>query len=114
MIFYHVILEYWGQVMNVFSILLLIIYISRKVLMYNPISTVFFDQLTVAMERKIPSTIEYYQNEEQEKNQEKQHIKVLVKTMEVIGGFKFIVLDTNEKIKLSLVVKFNGKRHRED
>ena len=82
--------------------------------MYNPISTDFFDQLTVAMERKIPSTIEYYQNEEQEKKQEKQHIKVLVKTMELIGGFEFLVLDTNEKIRLSLVVKFNGKRHRED
>ena len=97
-----------------FSILLFIIYISRKVLMYNPISNDFFDQLTVAMERKIPSTIEYYQNEEQEKKQEKQQIKVLVKTMEVIGGFEFLVLDTNEKIRLSLVVKFNGKRHRED
>ena len=34
--------------------------------MYNPISSEFFDQLTVAMERKIPSTIEYYQNEAQE------------------------------------------------
>ena len=114
MIFYHVILEYWGQVMNVFSILLLIIYISRKVLMYTPISTVFFDQLTIAMERKIPSTIEYYQNEEQENKQEQQQIKALVKTMEVIGGFEFLVLDTNEKIRLSSVVKFNGKRHRED
>ena len=82
--------------------------------MYNPISTIFFDQLIVAMERKIPSTIEYYQNQEQEKKQEKQQIKALVSTMEVINGFEFLVLDTKEKIKLSLVVKFNGKRHRED
>ena len=82
--------------------------------MYTPISTEFFDQLTVAMERKIPSTIEYYENEEQEKKQEKQYKKVLVKTMELIEGFEFLVLDTNEKIRLSLVVKFNGKRHRED
>ncbi len=36
--------------------------------MYNPISSEFFDQLTVAIERKIPSTIEYCQNEEQEKS----------------------------------------------
>ena len=35
--------------------------------MYNPISTEFFDQLTVAMERKIPSNIEYYATAEQEK-----------------------------------------------
>ncbi|MCW8821009.1 MAG: transcriptional antiterminator Rof [Sulfurovum sp.] len=82
--------------------------------MYNPISTEFFDQLTVAMERKIPSRIEYYTNAEQEKKQEKQQTKALVKTMEVIDGFEFLVLDTQEKIRLSLVVTFNGKRHRED
>ncbi len=82
--------------------------------MYNPISTEFFDQLTVAMERKIPSRIVYYQNEEQEKKQEKQEIKALVKTMEVINGFEFLILDTKEKIRLSLVLTFNGKRHRED
>ena len=82
--------------------------------MYNPISTEFFDQLTVAMERKIPSTIEYYLNEEQEKKQEKQVVKALIKTMEVIDGFEFLVLDTKEKIRLSWVVTFNGKRHRED
>ena len=82
--------------------------------MYTPISSHFFDQLTVAMERKIPSTIEYYQNEEQEKKQETTQVKALVKTMEVIDGFEFLVLDTNEKIRLSLVVKFNGRKHRED
>jgi len=82
--------------------------------MYNPISSEFFDQLMVAMERKIPSTIEYYQNEEQETKQEKQKTKALVKTMELIDGFEFLVLNTNEKIKLSMVITFNGKRHRVD
>ena len=82
--------------------------------MYNPISSEFFDQLMVAMERKIPSTIEYYQNEEQETKQEKQKTKALVKTMELIDGFEFLVLNTNEKIKLSMVITFNGKRHRAD
>jgi len=82
--------------------------------MYNPISAEFFDQVMVAMERKIPSTIEYYQNPEQEKKKEKQQIKALVKTMELIDGFEFLVLDTKEKIRLSWVVKFNGKRHRVD
>jgi len=80
--------------------------------MYNPISTEFFDQLMVAMERKIPSTIVYYQNDKQEKKKEKQETKALVKTMEVVDGFEFLVLDTDEKIKLSLVLTFNGKRHR--
>jgi len=82
--------------------------------MYNPISTEFFDQLMVAMERKIPSKIVYYQNEEQEKKQEKTEITALVKTMEVIDGFEFLVLDSKEKIRLSSVITFNGKRHRAD
>ncbi|MGB5867568.1 MAG: transcriptional antiterminator Rof [Arcobacteraceae bacterium] len=82
--------------------------------MYNPISSEFFDQLTVAMQRKIPSTIEYYQDQAQEQNKEQQTIKGLVKTMELIDGFEYLVLESNEKIKLSSVVKFNGKRHRKD
>ena len=82
--------------------------------MYNPISTEFFDQLMVAMERKIPSKIVYYLNKEQEKKQEKTEIKGLVKTMEVIDGFEFLVLETKEKIRLSSVITFNGKRHRAD
>ncbi|PHS38342.1 MAG: transcriptional antiterminator Rof [Sulfurovum sp.] len=80
--------------------------------MYNPISSEFFDQLTVAVQRKIPSTIEYYQNEELEKRKETQQTKALVTTMQLIDGFEFLVLDTQEKIRLSLVVRFNGKRHR--
>ena len=81
---------------------------------YNPISTEFFDQLMVAMERKIPSKIVYYQNEEQEVKKEKMETKALVVTMEVIDGFEFLVLDSKEKIRLSWVVMFNGRRHRED
>ena len=82
--------------------------------MYNPISTEFFDQLIVAMERKIPSKIVYYANEEQEKKQEKTEVKALLNTMEVVDGFEFLVLDSKEKIRLSSVITFNGKRHRED
>jgi len=82
--------------------------------MYNPISSEFFDQLMVAMERKIPSTIEYYQNKAQEEAKATQQVKALVETMELIDGFEFLVLDTKEKIKLSMVLKFNGKRHRKD
>ncbi len=98
----------------IFSILSFIIKIPRKVLMYNPISSEFFDQLTVAMQRKIPSSIEYYQNKTDEENQNTKEITALVTTLEVIDGFEFLVLDTKEKIRLSLVVKFNGKRHRKD
>ena len=45
--------------------------------MYNPISSEFFDQLIVAMERKIPSTIEYYQNVEQEERSLVKHLKTI-------------------------------------
>jgi len=82
--------------------------------MYNPISSEFFDQLTVAMERKIPSTLEYYINAEQEITKKLQQTKALVVTMELIDGFEYVVLDTGEKVRLSFVVKFNGKRHRKD
>ena len=82
--------------------------------MYNPISTEFFDQLMVAMERKIPSKIVYYIDEEAQEKQEKTEIKALVKSMEVIDGFEFLVLDSKEKIRLSSIILFNGKRHRED
>ena len=32
--------------------------------MYTPISCEFFDQLNVAMQRKIPSTVVYLENDE--------------------------------------------------
>lgn len=78
--------------------------------MYNPISCEFFDQLNVAMQRKIPSTIVYFKDENLE---EKLTIKGLIATMEVIDGIEFLVLNTKEKIRLDLVITFNGKKHRE-
>jgi len=78
--------------------------------MYNPISCEFFDQLTVAMQRKIPSTIVYFD----EKEENKISVKGIVKTMEVINGIEYLLLETKEKIKLHLVITFNGKRHREE
>lgn len=79
--------------------------------MYNPISCDFFDQLNVAMQRKIPSTVIYLKDEKEE---EQFTTKGIVITMEVVDGKEFLVLDTKEKIRLDLVVKFNGRRHRED
>lgn len=78
--------------------------------MYNPISCEFFDQLNVAMQRKIPSTIVYFDDKEENKLT----IKGIVKTMEVIDGKEFLFLETKEKIQLSLVITFNGKKHREE
>lgn len=77
--------------------------------MYNPISCEFFDQLSVAMQRKIPSTVVYLKDEET-----KETAKGIVKTMEVINGKEFLVLDSKKKIRLDTVLTFNGKRHREE
>ena len=76
--------------------------------MYNPISCEFFDQLNVAMQRKIPSTVVYLENGE------KKTTKGLVQTMEVIDGIEYMILNTKEKIKLANVFTFNGKRHKEE
>ena len=76
--------------------------------MYTPISCEFFDQLNVAMQRKIPSTVVYLDNTE------KKTLKGLVQTMEVIDGIEYMILNTKEKIKLANVLTFNGKRHKEE
>ncbi len=76
--------------------------------MYTPISCEFFDQLNVAMQRKIPSTIIYL------KNDEKITSKGLIKTMSVIDGIEYLILNTNEQIKLDTVLTFNGRKYKEE
>ena len=76
--------------------------------MYTPISCEFFDQLNVAMQRKIPSTVVYLQNNE------KKTIKGLIQTMSVIDGFEYLILNTKEQIRLDTVLTFNGRRHKEE
>ena len=76
--------------------------------MYNPISCEFFDQLNVAMQRKIPSTIVFLEDGE------KKTSKGLVSTMEVIDGIEYMILNTKEKIKLFNVLTFNGRRHKNE
>ncbi|WP_121626818.1 transcriptional antiterminator Rof [Poseidonibacter antarcticus] len=77
--------------------------------MYNPISCEFFDQLNVAMQRKIPSTIVYLKDEET-----KETVKGIVLTMEVKDGIEYMILKSSEKIRLDTVLTFNGKKHREE
>ena len=76
--------------------------------MYTPISLDFFDQLNVAMQRKIPSTVVFLDNGE------KKTLKGLVHTMEVIDGIEYMILNTKEKIRLDKVVLFNGRIHKEE
>ncbi len=75
--------------------------------MYNPISCEFFDQLEVAIQRKIPSTVVYF-----EKNQ-MLATKGLVITLTVVDGKEYLLLDTNQEIRLDLVISFNGKKYIE-
>ena len=76
--------------------------------MYTPISCEFFDQLNVAMQRKIPSIIVHLENGE------KKTSKGLVSTMSVIDGIEYMILNTKEKIRLYDVLFYNGRRHKDE
>jgi len=76
--------------------------------MYNPISNEFYDQLEVAIQRNIPSTIVYIQDEE------KLTIKSIVKTLTMQDGKEFLILKSGEKIQLNCIFSFNGKKHKEE
>ena len=76
--------------------------------MYTPISCEFFDQLNVAMQRKIPSTVVYLENAE------KKTLKGLIQTMSVIDGIEYVILNKNDQIRLDTVLTFNGRRYKEE
>ena len=76
--------------------------------MYTPISCEFFDQLNVAMQRKIPSTFTYLENNE------KKTLKGLIETMSVIDGIEYVILNSKEQIRLENVLTFNGRRYKEE
>jgi len=76
--------------------------------MYNPISNEFYDQLEVAIQRKIPSTIVYIIDEE------KITIKGIVATLLMKNGKEFLSLKSGEKIQLNCIFSFNGKKHKEE
>ena len=76
--------------------------------MYTPISCDFFDQLNVAMQRKIPSTVVYLENNE------KKTLKGLIQTMSVIDGIEYVILNSKEQIRLENVLTFNGRRYKEE
>ncbi|MBP9490279.1 MAG: transcriptional antiterminator Rof [Aliarcobacter sp.] len=76
--------------------------------MYTPISCEFFDQLNVAMQRKIPSTVVYLENDE------KKTLKGLIQTMSVIDGIEYLILNKNDQIRLDTVLTFNGRRYKEE
>lgn len=75
--------------------------------MQNPISCEFYDQLMVAIQRKIPSIIVYLEGEQNKT------IKGIVTTLSVIDEKEFLILNGKQKISLHSVFSFNGKRHKE-
>ncbi|MBN1839303.1 MAG: transcriptional antiterminator Rof [Campylobacterales bacterium] len=75
--------------------------------MNTPISCAFYDQLMVAMQRKIPSTIVYLENEQSTT------IKDVVTELMMIEYEEFLMLKGGKKINLQTIFSFNGKRHKE-
>ncbi|AOO66525.1 transcriptional antiterminator Rof [Sulfurospirillum halorespirans] len=75
--------------------------------MNTHISCEFYDQLMVAIQRKIPSTIVYLENEQ------KTTVKGVVTELMMIEYEEFLVLEGGKKINLQSIFLFNGKRHKE-
>lgn len=75
--------------------------------MNTPISCEFYDQLMVAIQRKIPSTIVYLENGE------KSTVKGVVTELMMIEYEEFLMLKGGKKINLQMIFSFNGKRHKE-
>lgn len=75
--------------------------------MNTPISCEFYDQLMVAIQRKIPSTIVYLDNEQTAT------IKGVVTELMMIEYEEFLILKGGKRINLQTIFSFNGKRHKE-
>jgi Rho-binding antiterminator len=76
--------------------------------MNTPISCEFYDQLMVAIQRKIPSTIVYLENEQTTT------IKGVIRELMMIEYEEFLVLNGGKKINLQSIFLLNGKRHKEE
>jgi len=71
--------------------------------MNTPISCEFYDQLIVAIQRKIPSTIVYLENEE------KSTVKGVVTELMMIEYEEFLMLKGGKKINLQTIFSFIWK-----
>ncbi len=75
--------------------------------MNSPISCEFYDQLMVVIQRKIPSTIVYLENEQTTT------IKGIVTELMMIEYEEFLMLKGGKKIHLQSIFSLNGKKHKE-
>ena len=47
-------------------------------------------------------------------NDEKITTKGLIKTMSVIDGIEYVILNSNEQLRLDTVLTFNGRKYKEE
>lgn len=76
--------------------------------MNTPISCEFYDQLMVAIQRKIPSTIVYWEDAQ------KKTLKSIVSEITMIDYEEFLVVPGGKAINLQTIFLFNGKKHKEE
>ncbi|PHR73524.1 MAG: transcriptional antiterminator Rof [Arcobacter sp.] len=79
--------------------------------MYKPVTCEFYDQLNVIIQRQIPTTIIYL---EEENNSLELKIKDYISSMTLENNEEFLVLKSKQKIRLDLVMFLNGKRYKKD
>lgn len=79
--------------------------------MYKPVTCEFYDQLNVIIQRQIPTTIIYL---EEENNSLELKIKDYIASMTLENNEEFLVLKSKQKIRLDLVMYLNGKRYKKD
>lgn len=81
--------------------------------MYRPVNCEFYDQLNVIIQRQIPTTIIYI-IKENESESEEFTVKDYIKSMTLENNEEFLVLKSNQKIRLDLVHFLNGKKYKKD
>ncbi|NQY20708.1 MAG: transcriptional antiterminator Rof [Campylobacteraceae bacterium] len=79
--------------------------------MYRPVNCEFYDQLNVIIQRQIPTTIIYIKKEN---DSEEFTAKDYIKSMTLENNEEFLVLKSNQKIRLDLVHFLNGKKYKKD
>lgn len=79
--------------------------------MYKPVTCEFYDQLNVIIQRQIPTTIIYL---EEENSALELTIKDYISSMTLENNEEFLVLKSKQKIRLDLVMFLNGKRYKKD
>ncbi len=79
--------------------------------MYKPVTCEFYDQLNVIIQRQIPTTIIYL---EEENSTIELNVKDYISSMTLENNEEFLQLKSKQKIRLDLVMYLNGKRYKQD